>query len=165
MKRLPACCLVGVKGFVFFSYYILKGFIQALLGNVSVSIRPSSEKQSLFFRDKWIYFDLIFLDIKKNNDVELLILVHVSKEIWQEFQVEKKKVLPLFFRIERYLFKFCWAFTGEEKVIKVSLKEIDEHSYWIFVCDLKQNTYSVEISKYIGGRILETIFINWLIIL
>lgn len=73
---------------------------------------------------------------------------------------KKEEALPLSFRTKRDLFKFCCMFTGEEKVIKGSLNERDEHSSWIFVCDLKQNTYSVEISKYIGGSILETIFID-----
>lgn len=53
-----------------------------------------------------MYFDLTFQDIKKINNIEVLLtLLHVSTEIYQRHfrERERKKVLPLFFRVERCL--------------------------------------------------------------
>ena len=51
--------------------------------DVSVSTHASLGPQLLFFRDKWVFFDLTFQDIKKNNDGEVLTLLLASTEICQ----------------------------------------------------------------------------------
>lgn len=68
-----------------------------------------------------MHFDLTFQDIKKNNDVEIFLkLLH--RNMSETLPVGGKKVqaaLPLFFRIERRLFEFCWVFTKEADLSKI----------------------------------------------
>lgn len=71
-----------------------------------------------------------FQDIKKINDVEVLILLHVSIEICQiSNKKERKSFVFAFQNSKMSLISIGCSHEKRRKLIKDSMKKNDEHSY------------------------------------